>query len=85
VGLARELRGRGIGVNALEVSAVTEPVRLKLPHADFSMNELPEAPAQLVAWIATQPTTYSGNLLVQSELLAELRATGAVRPKVVPG
>ncbi|HVV31412.1 MAG TPA: SDR family NAD(P)-dependent oxidoreductase [Mycobacteriales bacterium] len=84
LGLAREMHGRGVAVNALEVSAVTEPVRLNLPHADFSKNELPEAPAQLVAWIAQQPADYTGQILVQSELLDRLRREGAVRPKVDP-
>ncbi|MCU1345690.1 MAG: short-chain dehydrogenase [Acidimicrobiia bacterium] len=84
VGLALELKGRGVAVNALEVSAVTEPVRMNLPGGDFSMNELPEAPGQLVAWLAAQPTDYTGNILTQPELLAELRAQGLVRPKVDP-
>jgi citronellol/citronellal dehydrogenase len=84
VGLAREYQGRGVAVNALEVSAVTDPVRLNLPHADFSLNELPEAPAQLVCWVAQQPTGYTGNILSQPELLDRLRAEGSVRPKVDP-
>jgi NAD(P)-dependent dehydrogenase (short-subunit alcohol dehydrogenase family) len=84
VGLARELRDRGVAVNALEVSAVTEPVRLNLPNADLSMNEMPEAPAQLVVWLAKQPTTFTGRILAQPDLLADLRAQGIVRPKVDP-
>src|ERR1700728_1022694 len=55
VGLAEELRPSRIAVNALEVSAVSPAYRLNLPNADFSQNELPEAPAQLVAWVASQP------------------------------
>jgi citronellol/citronellal dehydrogenase len=84
LGLALELKGRGVAVNSLEVSAVTEPVRMNLPHADFSLNELPEAPGQLVAWIAAQPTDYTGHVLDQRELLARLRADGVVRPKIDP-
>jgi citronellol/citronellal dehydrogenase len=84
VGLARELRGTGVAVNALEVSAVTDAVRLNLPHADFSKNELPEAPAQLVAWIAAQGPDFTENILWQNDLLARLRAEGAIRPKVDP-
>jgi citronellol/citronellal dehydrogenase len=84
VGLSRELKGRGVAVNALEVSAVTDAVRINLPHADFSMNESPDAPAQLVVWIASQPSDFSGNILVQQDLLPRLRAAGFVRPRVEP-
>jgi NAD(P)-dependent dehydrogenase (short-subunit alcohol dehydrogenase family) len=84
VGLAHELRGRGVAVNALEVSAVTDAVRLNLPHADFSRNELPEAPAQLVTWIAAQSADFTGNILWQNDLLSRLREEGVVRAKVDP-
>jgi citronellol/citronellal dehydrogenase len=84
VGVALEYQDRGVAINALEVSAVTDAVRLNLPHADYSLNELPEAPGQLVAWLATQPTSFTGQVLAQAELLAELRASGVVRPKVDP-
>jgi NAD(P)-dependent dehydrogenase (short-subunit alcohol dehydrogenase family) len=84
VGLAAEMEGKGVAVNALEVSAVTEPYRMNLPGADFSQNELPEAPAQLVAWVASQPADFTGNVLSQPELLGRLRAEGVVRPKVDP-
>ena len=84
VGLAEEIRGKGVAVNALEVSAVTEPYRLNLPNADFSLNELPEAPAQLVVWLAQQPADFTGQILTQPELLTRLRAEGVVRPKVDP-
>jgi len=63
---------------------VTPACRLNLPGADFSLNELPEAPAQLVAWLAGQPVEFSGHILSQPELLDELRAKGVVRPKVDP-
>lgn len=84
VGLAEEIRGKGVAVNALEVSAVTEPYRMNLPNADFSLNELPEAPAQLVVWLARQPAAFTGQILTQPELLTRLRAEGVVRPKVDP-
>jgi NAD(P)-dependent dehydrogenase (short-subunit alcohol dehydrogenase family) len=84
VGLAEEMRGRGIAINALEVSAVTEPYKMNLPNADFSRNELPEAPAQLTAWIAQQPADFTGNILSQPDLLARLRAEGVVRSKIDP-
>jgi NAD(P)-dependent dehydrogenase (short-subunit alcohol dehydrogenase family) len=84
VGLARELSGRGIGVNALEVGAVTPAYRYTLPNADYSQNELPEAPAQLTTWLASQPPEFTAHVLDQVELLPELRAKGIVRPKVDP-
>src|ERR1700683_5151663 len=50
IGLARELRGKGIGVNALDVSAATPAYKYTLPNADFSQNEHSEGPAQLICW-----------------------------------
>lgn len=84
LGVALEYVNSGVAINALEVSAVTDAVRLNLPHADYSLNELPEAPGQLVAWLAAQPATFTGKILQQAPLLAELRAAGVVRPKVNP-
>ena len=84
VGLAAEFAEAGIAINALEVSAVTQPLLKALPDADHSSNELPESPAQLVAWIAAQPTDYTGNILSQFDLLPALRASGAIRPRVAP-
>jgi citronellol/citronellal dehydrogenase len=84
VGLAAEMRGRGVAVNALEVGAVTPAFRYTLPDADFSKNELPEAPAQLVAWLADQPLDVTGRIFSQFDLLPQLRADGIVRPKVDP-
>src|SRR3984957_19901898 len=84
VGLARELRGKGIGVNGLEVGAATPAYRYTLPNADYSKNELSEAPAQLTTWLAAQPPEFTGHILDQSALLPDLRAKGLVRPKVDP-
>jgi citronellol/citronellal dehydrogenase len=84
VGLASEMRGKGIGVNALGVSAATPAYRYTLPGADFSTNELEEAPAQVTCWLADQPATYTGHILEQGEIIADLRAQGIVRPKVDP-
>jgi citronellol/citronellal dehydrogenase len=84
VGLALEMRGRGVAVNALEVSAVTPAYRYTLPNADYSTNELPEAPAQLVTWMADQPLEVSGNIFAQDAIIGDLRAQGLVRPKVDP-
>jgi citronellol/citronellal dehydrogenase len=84
VGLAQEVRGKGVGVNGLEVGAVTPAFRYTLPNADYSTNELPEAPAQLVTWLADQPPELTGNIFDQGTIIGDLRAKGIVRPKVDP-
>lgn len=84
VGLAAEYAGAGVAVNALEVSAVTQAVLKNLPDSDHSANELPEGPAQAVAWIAAQPTDYTGQILSQFDLLPKLRADGQIRARVAP-
>jgi 3-oxoacyl-[acyl-carrier protein] reductase len=78
VGLGQELQGTGVTANALVVEAVTE--RHDIP----SVTEPPEAPAQVVAWLAEQPDTFTARVLDQAELLPELRAQGLVRPWVSP-
>jgi NAD(P)-dependent dehydrogenase (short-subunit alcohol dehydrogenase family) len=84
LGLAQEYASQGVAINALEVNAVVEIYRMNLPDVDYSQQELPEAPAQLVAWLAAQPPQFTGRLLVQRDLLPKLRAQGVVRPKVDP-
>lgn len=84
VGLAQEMGGHGIGVNALGVSAATPAYRYTLPDADYSTNELEEAPAQVTCWLASQPPEVTGNIYEQSEIIGDLRAQGIVRPKVDP-
>ena len=84
VGLAAEYADAGIAVNAVEVSAVTQAVLKSMPDSDHSANELPEGPAQVVAWIAAQPADYTGQILSQFDLLPELRASGQIRPRVAP-
>lgn len=78
VGLAHELSGTGVSVNGLLVEAVTE--RHNLP----SVNERPDAPAQLVAWLASQPASLTGEILNQDDLLPQLRQEGIVRPWTSP-
>jgi len=84
MGLAQEVRGKGIGVNALDVSAATPAYKYTLPNADFSTNEHSEAPAQLICWLASQPPEMTGQILNQGDLLPDLRAKGIIRPKVDP-
>lgn len=78
VGLGHELRGTGVSVNALVVEAVTE--RHNVP----SVNERPDAPAQVVAWLAAQPATLTGEILNQDDLLPKLRQEAVVRPWLSP-
>jgi citronellol/citronellal dehydrogenase len=84
VGVAQELRRKGVAVNALGVSAVTPAFRYTLPNADLSWGELPEASAQCTTWLADQPLTFTGKILEQDEIIGDLRAKGLVRPKVDP-
>jgi citronellol/citronellal dehydrogenase len=84
IGLAQEMRGKGIGVNALGVGAATPAYRYTLPNADFSANELEEAPAQVTCWLASQPPEVTGHIFEQGEVIGDLRARGIVRPKVDP-
>jgi NAD(P)-dependent dehydrogenase (short-subunit alcohol dehydrogenase family) len=84
IGLAAETRGKGVGVNGLGVSAVTPAYRYTLPNADYSTNELEEAPAQVTCWLASQGPEVTGNIFEQGELIGDLRAQGIVRPKVDP-
>jgi NAD(P)-dependent dehydrogenase (short-subunit alcohol dehydrogenase family) len=84
VGLAQETAGQGVGVNGLGVSAVTPAYRYTLPNADYSTNELEEAPAQVTCWLASQPAEVTGNIYEQGEVIGDLRAQGIVRPKVDP-
>jgi citronellol/citronellal dehydrogenase len=83
-GLATEMRSAAIAVNALEVQAVTPATLANLPDTDLSALELPEAPAQVIAWIARQSATVTGNIFNQDELLARLREQGVVRAKGLP-
>src|ERR1700722_3377130 len=84
IGLAQEMRGQGIGVNALGGGAATPAYRYTLPNADYSANELEEAPAQVTCWLASQPPEVTGHIFEQGEVIGDLRARGIVRPKVDP-
>ncbi len=84
VGLSQETAGKGVGVNGLGVSAVTPAYRYTLPNADYSTNELEEAPAQVTCWLADQPAEVTGNIYEQGEVIGDLRAQGIVRPKIDP-
>lgn len=81
-GLAAEVAEHGIAVNALGVNARTPPNVYFIPDID---GELPEAPAQVITWLAAQPPELTGRILAQEELLPHLRELGLVRPAAAPG
>jgi citronellol/citronellal dehydrogenase len=82
-GFAHEYAGF-VSFNGIDVAAVTEVYRLDMQDADWSKLERTEAPAQLITWIAAQPTDFSGHILEQHALLPTLRETGEIRPWVAP-
>jgi NAD(P)-dependent dehydrogenase (short-subunit alcohol dehydrogenase family) len=84
VGLAHEVYGKGVGVNALDVNAATPAFKYTLPGTDYSSFEHSEAPAQLTCWVADQPADVTGNLFRQEDLIGDLRAEGIVRPRRDP-
>ncbi|MDP2013764.1 MAG: SDR family oxidoreductase [Actinomycetota bacterium] len=84
-GLASEVAGQGVGVNAIGVEARTPPNVHFLTDEETPEGELPEAPAQLITWLAAQPPELTGKILSQHELLWPLRAQGLIRPAAKPG
>ena len=84
-GLASEVAGRGVGVNAIGVEARTPPNVHFLTDEETPQGELPEAPAQLITWLAAQPPELTGKILSQHELLGPLRERGLIRPAARPG
>ena len=84
-GLASEVAGQGIAVNAIGVEARTPPNVHFLTDEETPQGELPEAPAQLITWLAAQPPELTGKILNQHELLGPLRELGLVRPAARPG
>jgi len=84
-GLAGEIAGRGVAVNAIGVEARTPPNVHFLTDEETPHGELPEAPAQLITWLAAQPPELTGRILSQHLLLEPLRAQGLIRPAAKPG
>ncbi len=84
-GVAAEVAGRGVGINAIGVEARTPPNVHFLTDEETPHGELPEAPAQLITWLAAQPPELTGKILSQHELLEPLRAQGLIRPAAKPG
>ena len=84
-GLASEVAGQGVAVNAIGVEARTPPNVHFLTDEETPQGELPEAPAQLITWLAAQPPELTGKILNQHELLGPLRELGLVRPAARPG
>ncbi len=69
-GLADQLRENGIAVNALRIeSAVaTEGATFLNPEGDYSDWEKPEVVAACAGWIASRPTSYSGNIVTIAQV-----------------
>ncbi|MDD2859000.1 MAG: SDR family NAD(P)-dependent oxidoreductase [Candidatus Nanopelagicales bacterium] len=84
-GLAGEVAGQGVAVNAIGVEARTPPNVHFITDDESPQGELPEAPAQIITWLAAQPPELTGRILSQHVLLEPLRAAGLVRPAARPG
>jgi citronellol/citronellal dehydrogenase len=71
-----ELQSFGIAANALRVdrAVVTEGARFLNPDGDFSGWETPEETARTAVWLATQPPSYTGNVISISEARETLGA-----------
>src|SRR3989304_8037808 len=65
----QELRQFNIPVNALriELNIATEGWMFRNPNMDFSDWEKPEAASETTLWLATQPTSYTGNVVTIAE------------------
>jgi citronellol/citronellal dehydrogenase len=78
-GLADQLRGTGVAVNALRPTVATEAVALGAPHLleDTSGRwARPEPYADAVVWLADQPDSFTGQLLSNDDLRARGVLTG---------
>src|SRR3972149_4213656 len=66
----QELRQFNIPVNALriELNIATEGWMFRSPNMDFSDWEKPEAASETTLWLATQPTSYTGNVVTIAEV-----------------
>ncbi len=66
----QELRQFNIPVNALriELNIATEGWMFRNPNMDFSDWEKPEAASETTLWLATQPTSYTGNVVTIAEV-----------------
>jgi len=66
----QELRQFNIPVNALriELNIATEGWMFRNPNMDFSDWEKPEAASETTLWLATQPLTYTGNVVTIAEV-----------------
>jgi citronellol/citronellal dehydrogenase len=72
-GLAHQLTGTGVAVNALRPNVATEAVTMHAPQLlDDPTGRWASTTAygEAVAWLAEQPATFSGHLLTNSDLKA---------------
>jgi hypothetical protein len=74
-GLANQLTGTGVAVNILAPAVFTEAVSFSISDPDLLANmeshmAMPDPYGEAVAWLAEQPTDYSGNYLTNADLAA---------------
>jgi len=69
-----ELKAHSIPVNALriELNIATEGWMFRNPGMDFSGWDKPEAASEATLWIATQPLSYTGNVVTIGEIRAAM-------------
>lgn len=74
--IAAELAPHRIAANALRIDSavVTEGARFLNPDGDYSGWATAEEPARAVAWIAQQPLSFTGNIVVMSEVAQRFTA-----------
>lgn len=71
-----ELRQFNIGVNALRIEKMiaTEGWMYRNKGADFSSWEKPEAASECALWLATQPPSFTGNVITIDEIRERIEA-----------
>jgi citronellol/citronellal dehydrogenase len=77
-----ELKAHNIAVNALriELNIATEGWMYRNPGMDFSDWDKPEAASETALWIATQPASYTANVVTIADVREAMGNTRAVPP-----
>jgi len=77
-----EMKAHSVAVNALriELNIATEGWMYRNPGMDFSDWDKPEAASEASLWIATQPTSYTGNVVTIAAVREAMGKTSAARP-----
>ncbi len=73
-GIAAELRGHNIAVNALriEMNIASEGWMFRNPEIDYSDWEKPEAAAEVTLWLATRDPSYTGNVVTIAQVREQM-------------